>query len=373
VFGLIEKVNLFAKPHTKQNGRNRRVHVLSKWSVKELKRNYGEAIPHPTVDGTIGQNEMDTHADTCCAGANWKLLDSTNVIMVRQYLIPQLRGLLVETRWILMLTLVVLVQIGNCLIPQKKQVCKVTPFLDSYEPVKEVMVARCGTVWTSPDTGREYLLVGDQMLWFGSQMDHSLINPNQIREYGLPVYDDPFSKQQFGIDGNEAFIPFNTTGTIVYFETRVPTDWETCNLPIIMLTGEEWDPVNVGLGTGRSREQAEMRTIRSLESGVPKWKMAVFKQCKLDSRMEQWGQVESELGKLSETLNKKTFCKRLIGSVNVAMTYRNDVDEVIEKRKESGVLTTDRHSKVDQKSFQGNGILVYRWQKILWMRPHSMG
>jgi hypothetical protein len=135
------------------------------------------------------------------------------------------------------------------------------------------MVARCGTVWTSPDTGREYLLVGDQMLWFGSKMDHSLINPNHIHEYGLPVYDNPFSKQQFGIDGNKAFIPFNTTGTIVYFETCVPMDWETCNLPIIMLTGEEWDPVNVGLGTGQSREQAEMRMIRSLESGVPnrKW------------------------------------------------------------------------------------------------------
>jgi hypothetical protein len=74
--------------------------------------------------------------------------------------------------------------------------------------------------------------------------------------------------------------------------------------------------------------------------------MAAFKQRKLDSRMEQWGQVESELGKLSETLNEKTFCKRLIGSVNVATAYCNDVDEVIEKRKESGVLTMDRHSKV---------------------------
>jgi hypothetical protein len=81
-------------------------------------------------------------------------------------------------------------------------------------------------------------------------MDHSLTNPNQICEYGLPVYDDPFSKQQFGIDGNEAFIPFNTMGMIVYFKTHVPMDWETHNLPIIRLTGEEWDPVNVGLGTG---------------------------------------------------------------------------------------------------------------------------
>jgi hypothetical protein len=23
------------------------------------------------VTGTIGRKEMDTHADTCCAGANW--------------------------------------------------------------------------------------------------------------------------------------------------------------------------------------------------------------------------------------------------------------------------------------------------------------
>jgi hypothetical protein len=132
------------------------------------------------------------------------------------------------------------------------------PFLDSYEPVKEVMIMQCGTVWTSPNMGREYLLVGDQMLWFGTQMNHSLINPNQTCEYGLPVYDDPFSQSQFGIDGNETFIPFNTMGTIVYFKARVLTDWEICNLCIIMLTGEEWDLENIGLGNGQSREQAEM-------------------------------------------------------------------------------------------------------------------
>jgi hypothetical protein len=97
------------------------------------------------------------------------------------------------------------------------------------------------------------------------------------------VYNDPFSQSQFGINCNDDFIPFNTMGMIVYFETHVPTDWETCNLPIIMLTGEDWDPVNVGLGNGQSREQAEMGMIWSLETGVPKWKMAAMKQCKLDS------------------------------------------------------------------------------------------
>jgi hypothetical protein len=55
------------------------------------------------------------------------------------------------------------------------------------------------------------------------------------------------------------------------------------NLPIIMLTGEDWDPINVGFGNGRSREQAEMQMIRSLEIGVTKWKMAVMKQHEMDS------------------------------------------------------------------------------------------
>jgi hypothetical protein len=155
---------------------------MSKQLVKESRLLYGESVPNDTVMGTIGRNEMDTHADTCCAGANWLLLDFTN------------------------------------------EVCKVTQFLHSYEPVKEVMVTRCGMVWMSPNTGHEYLLVGDQMLLFRSQMDHSLINPNEICEYGIPIYDIPFSQSQFGIYCNDDFIPFNTMGAIVYFESCVPMD-----------------------------------------------------------------------------------------------------------------------------------------------------
>jgi hypothetical protein len=73
--------------------------------------------------------------------------------------------------------------------------------------------------------------------------------------------------------------------------------------------------------------------------------MAAMKQHEMDSRVEQWGQVEWELSKLSSTLHEMTFCKCLIGSVNVVMAYHDDVDEVIEKRKAS-VLMLDRHSKV---------------------------
>jgi hypothetical protein len=78
-----------------------------------------------------------------------------------------------------------------------------------------------------------------------------------------------------------------------------------------------------------------MQMIQSLEIGVTKQKMAAMKQREMDSGVEQWGQVEWELSKLSSMLHEKTFCKCLI----------DDVDEAMEKRKAS-VLTTDRHSKV---------------------------
>jgi len=280
--------------------------VVSKRYVKAARRAYGDTVPYQTTAGVVARNELDTHADTCCAGANWKFMETTN------------------------------------------EVCEVTPFLNSYEPVKEIMVARCCTVWTSPETGREYLLVGDQMLWFGTQMDHSLINPNQIREYGVRVYDDPYSNSHFGIDGDEEFIPFNTTGTVVHFESRVPTDWEERNLPVIILTGEEWEPTKVELGTNgrRSREQSEMRTIRSLTSGIPKRQLAALRQGEANARIERWGQVEQTLDQISPVLNGRILMQRLIESVNVAMVYRDDIDKAIERRKASSVITNDRHSKV---------------------------
>jgi hypothetical protein len=143
-------------------------------------------------------------------------------------------------------------------------------------------------------------------------------------------------------------------------------DWEMRNLPIIMLTGEDWDPVNVGFGNGCSREQAEMQTIQSLEIGVTKWKMATMKDCKMDSRVEQWGQDKQELSKLSPMLHEKIFCKPLIGSVNVAMAYCDDVDEAMEKCKES-VLTSDRHSKV------GAEELSRKWNIGLQMAKATLG
>lgn len=47
------------------------------------------------------------------------------------------------------------------------------------------------------------------------------------------MFDNPFNAEHFGIDADDVFIPFDTTGSIiVHFESRVPTDWEEKHLTL---------------------------------------------------------------------------------------------------------------------------------------------
>jgi hypothetical protein len=104
------------------------------------------------------------------------------------------------------------------------------------------------------------------MLWFGTQLPNSLIHPNQLRVYGNNVNDDPFDHScKFGINSENLFIPFDTMGTVVHFNTRVPTNLEKSHLPVVLLTGEDWNPLEEVLRPNLStREEKEMRNIKSL-------------------------------------------------------------------------------------------------------------
>mgnify|MGYP003502375870 FL=1 len=245
---------------------------------------------------------MDTHADTCCAGSNWSLLETTG------------------------------------------QFCEVSPFLSTYEPVSEIPLARCCTVWTDQSDSSEHLLVGDQMLWFGNQLPNSLINPNQLRAYGLIVNDDPFDhSRHFGIDSEHVFIPFDTTGTVVHFDTRVPTEWEKTHLPVILLTGEDWNPLEEVLRPSLStREDFEMRTIKSLSTRQAN----IASRTNARTEVEKHGEIEATLAKISRVYSEEGFRSGLISAVHIATTYREDIDKREDERKAYGVITNERHSKV---------------------------
>ena len=79
-----------------------------------------------------------------------------------------------------------------------------------YEAMNEIPVAGCGTVWMSPHTGNEYLLVGNQFLYFGMMLPHSLLNPNQIWAYNIEVNATLSIKwiQLLGMDCDDIYVPF---------------------------------------------------------------------------------------------------------------------------------------------------------------------
>ena len=268
---------------------------ISITSIKRVSRVSAVKKTGKTIEGTISTNEMDSHADTCVAGKNWSVLSYTDVV------------------------------------------CEVTPFTDEYESIKEVPIVTACTVWTDQNTGKEYLLVGEQFLWFGTSLDHSLLNPNQIRANYLKVQDNPFEADS-GISAvtnhnDDVFIPFDATGTIISFESRVPTEEEKQSLPIIHLTADHWDPENVTLSkVSRSIEENEMRTIGSLTSGLSK------------RDIEALGSADS----IYRNAELQYFVDCMISSVKVACATRDDVDKQEElERKIGRVRSNERHSRVN--------------------------
>ena len=67
----------------------------------------------------------------------------------------------------------------------------VVPYQEGYESTYNVPIANVAMAWQCPENGDIFILIFYETLWMGSLMDDSLINPNQLRHYGLNVQDDP--------------------------------------------------------------------------------------------------------------------------------------------------------------------------------------
>jgi len=71
--------------------------------------------------------------------------------------------------------------------------------------------------------GNTVILVINEGLWLGGQMEHSLINPYQIRVNEGQLSDDPTNQDRlFGITIEGVEIPFKMKGSTCMFRTRTP-------------------------------------------------------------------------------------------------------------------------------------------------------
>ena len=107
-------------------------------------------------------------------------------------------------------------------------------------------------------------------------MNHSLINPNQLRHFGIEVCDNPYEtdpRRAMGItipDGNEK-LPFLSQGSTIFFTSRYPTDEEMDTYPHIVITSDQqWDPQRLVMpgGLDESGLSTTDRTIQQIRSNV---------------------------------------------------------------------------------------------------------
>ena len=107
-----------------------------------------------------------------------------------------------------------------------------TPDVYSYDkeiaPLNDVPIFSGEIAWDDPGSRQTYIIVINEAMCYGTKLDHSLINPNQIRSYGVTFWDSPYDKEiglTIEVDDN-VNIQMNTMGTKIQFETKYPTNKE---------------------------------------------------------------------------------------------------------------------------------------------------
>ena len=62
----------------------------------------------------------------------------------------------------------------------------------SIKPIEDVHIANSATAWDDPVSNQTYILIVNEALCYGTKLNHSLLNPNQIRYYGLKFWDNQY-------------------------------------------------------------------------------------------------------------------------------------------------------------------------------------
>ena len=201
----------------------------------------------PSSEFKIGKIELDSHADTIVAGSNCIVMHYTG------------------------------------------RECDVSPYTKEYKPIQDVPIVQAATAWQSPESGQLYILIFNEALWMGDTLDHTLVNPNQLRHYGITVQDNPACDKPlyFMTEDSEFSMELKRKGTIIYSDTFTPSAKELNDNPkIIMSSPHPWDPTKVTFNNNaRSLEEeiSEARGINSIE--VQNFAPCIFNSGELNHRL----------------------------------------------------------------------------------------
>ena len=146
----------------------------------------------------------------------------------------------------------------------------------------------------------------------GNTLQHTLVNPNQLRAYGTIVQDNPFASSPIKFEPPTGpTIPLTTMGTIIYCNTRTLNDHELSTLPHISLSSSAtWDPHNVVFPTHRVEEeehQPQISWISSLSSSANNLTSTIHDPVTFYSRLISLVQVHTPSKSPEELPSMPTF------------------------------------------------------------------
>jgi hypothetical protein len=256
--------------------------------------------PSTSSTNKSNRSELDSHADTCCAGINT---------------VP---------------------------FAYSEETVSVSPFIDDYSPLKNVKIASVVTAYDDPITGDTLFLVIHEALYFGAKLPQTLLNPNQLRSHGNRVHDvpkqfEPDSKHAIEIPHRDLTLPLGLDGIISYLPTRKPTPEEMKEFRAqpqeswIELTSDvPWKPYS------KEFREAENRLNERQMASVQTERI----QHKEDSLSRSIGLARSTRDRASwEHPSEETLYDRLIMRVNVAS---DDIEgDGLDGRQDSEIYPTD--------------------------------
>ena len=110
----------------------------------------------------------------------------------------------------------------NCLvIHYTEHVCDVMPYSDEYNPKSNIPIVQVATGYTTA-CGKRYILIFNEALYI-PELENSLMNPNQLRNYGINVQDNPYISHPMVVeksDDNQDFVAcLQSEGTNIFINT----------------------------------------------------------------------------------------------------------------------------------------------------------
>ena len=139
------------------------------------------------------------------------------------------------------------------------------PYSDDYEAKTGIQVVQAATRYTASD-GQEYILILNEALWM-PDLDHTLINPNQLRHSGVTVQDNPYGSDIMKIQAGDFSFALKSLSTTIYMPTWTPSDSDLEQLPRVVLSSDcPWDPSTVQFPQDHSDEVIEMESSNNIAS-----------------------------------------------------------------------------------------------------------